>query len=190
MWDKIIQILDLRFSRQCSFRFSKSAIMNEIMRGFLQSPQVNTGIVPWWRLDSFLSNPFKIIIHLSNIYAMIYNSFFNSHSGEWSLNWVHSVRRPLLAYCTCPGWLWGWRIWWNKDWQGKPKYSEKTCPNVTLSTTNSTSDRRGWKPATNRLNYGEGFNDTYIVQLLKTLLNNQQLMRVHHESMYESYLVT
>jgi hypothetical protein len=33
----------------------------------------------------------------------------------------------ILAYCTCPGWLWGWRIWWNK-WQGKPKYSEKTCP--------------------------------------------------------------
>jgi hypothetical protein len=24
------------------------------------------------------------------------------------------------------------------DWQGKPKYSEKTCPNVTLSTTNTT----------------------------------------------------
>jgi hypothetical protein len=33
----------------------------------------------------------------------------------------------LLDYCTWPGWLWGWRIWWNK-WQGKPKYSEKTCP--------------------------------------------------------------
>jgi hypothetical protein len=29
----------------------------------------------------------------------------------------------LLAYCTCPGWLWGWRIWRN-EWQGKPKYSE------------------------------------------------------------------
>jgi hypothetical protein len=31
----------------------------------------------------------------------------------------------------------GWRIWWN-EWQGKPKYSEKTCPNATLSTTNPT----------------------------------------------------
>jgi hypothetical protein len=28
--------------------------------------------------------------------------------------------------------------WWNKDWQGKPKYSEKTCPGATLSTTNPT----------------------------------------------------
>jgi hypothetical protein len=30
-----------------------------------------------------------------------------------------------LAYCTCPGWLWWWRIWRNVDWQGKLKYSEK-----------------------------------------------------------------
>jgi hypothetical protein len=27
---------------------------------------------------------------------------------------------------------------WNKDWQGKPKYSDKTCPSATLSTTNPT----------------------------------------------------
>jgi hypothetical protein len=39
------------------------------------------------------------------------------HVGHW------------MAYSTCPGWLWWWRrIWWNKNWQGKPKYSEKTCP--------------------------------------------------------------
>jgi hypothetical protein len=48
------------------------------------------------------------------------------HVGHW------------MAYCTCPGWLWWWRNWWNKDWQGKPKYSEKTCPSATLSTTNPT----------------------------------------------------
>jgi hypothetical protein len=28
-----------------------------------------------------------------------------------------------------------WSNWWNEDWQGKPKYSEKTCPSATLSTT-------------------------------------------------------
>jgi hypothetical protein len=46
---------------------------------------------------------------------------------------------------------------WNEDWQGKPKYSEKTCPSATLSTTNPTwpdpgsnPGRRGGKPATNR----------------------------------------
>jgi hypothetical protein len=47
------------------------------------------------------------------------------------------------------------------NWQGKSKYSEKTCPNVTLSTTNPTypdmglnPDRGGGKSATNRLSYG------------------------------------
>jgi hypothetical protein len=67
---------------------------------------------------------------------------------------------PLLANFTCPGWLWVWRIWWN-EWQGKPKYSEKTCPDATLSTTIPTwpdpglnPGRCGGKPATNRFSYG------------------------------------
>jgi hypothetical protein len=28
-----------------------------------------------------------------------------------------------------------WSNWWNEFWQGKPKYSEETCPGATLSTT-------------------------------------------------------
>jgi hypothetical protein len=58
-------------------------------------------------------------------------------------------------------WGWLWSNWWTEDWQGKPKYSDKTCPSATLSTTNPTwpdqgsnSGRRGGKPATNRLSYG------------------------------------
>jgi hypothetical protein len=57
------------------------------------------------------------------------------------------------------------RLWWvwssgcNENMQErKPKYSEKTCPSATLSTTNLTWPdvgsnlyRRGWKPATNHL---------------------------------------
>jgi hypothetical protein len=65
------------------------------------------------------------------------------------------LHRPLLAYCTGPGW-WVWSKKWNA-WQGKPSYSENTCPCATLSTTNPTlrdPDRRGGKPATNRLTYG------------------------------------
>jgi hypothetical protein len=45
--------------------------------------------------------------------------------------------------------------------RGKPKYSEKTCPDATLSITNPTwpdpglnPGRRGGKPATNRFSYG------------------------------------
>jgi hypothetical protein len=71
-------------------------------------------------------------------------------------------RGHLLSYCACPGWLWGWRIIrWNEDWQGKPKCSEKTCPNATFFTTNPTwpdtdsnPDRCGGNPATNRFSYG------------------------------------
>jgi hypothetical protein len=79
-------------------------------------------------------------------------------------DWVHLALRPLLAYCTSPRryrWWWLWSNWWNKDWQGKPKYWEKTCPSATLSTTYPTwpdpglnLGRRGGKPATNRLSYG------------------------------------
>jgi hypothetical protein len=81
-----------------------------------------------------------------------------SHSGGWSPYSVHSARQPLLAYCTCPGWLWWWRIWWNEDWQGKPKYSEKTGPQCHfvhhkshLLDPGSNPGRRDGKPATNRL---------------------------------------
>jgi hypothetical protein len=58
-------------------------------------------------------------------------------------------------------WGWLWSNWWNEDWQGKQKYSEKTYPNATFSTTNPTwpdpgsnLGHRGEKPATNRLSYG------------------------------------
>jgi hypothetical protein len=56
---------------------------------------------------------------------------------------------------------WVWSSRWNEDWQGKPKYSEKTRPSATLSTINPTwpdlgsnAGRRSGKPATNRLSYG------------------------------------
>jgi hypothetical protein len=59
---------------------------------------------------------------------------------------------------------WLWRNGWNEDWQGKPKYSEKTCPSATLPTTNPTwldpglnPGRRGGKPASNRLSYSAAF---------------------------------
>jgi hypothetical protein len=50
-----------------------------------------------------------------------------------------------------------WSSWWNENWQGKPKYSEKTCPNAVSFTTNPTRPelgRRGGNLAINRLNYG------------------------------------
>jgi hypothetical protein len=58
-----------------------------------------------------------------------------------------------------------WSNWWNENWQVRPKYSEKTCPSATLSTTNltwpdpgSNPGRRGGKPATNRLSYSAAYH--------------------------------
>jgi hypothetical protein len=42
--------------------------------------------------------------------------------------------RPLLAYCASLGWQWRW-LWrsrCNVEWQGKPKFSEETCPSATF----------------------------------------------------------
>jgi hypothetical protein len=103
--------------------------------------------------------------------------FFNSHSGVWSPDWVHSARRPLLTYCTCPGLLWGlWRTL--MDWRlaGEPKYSEKNCPSAILSTTNPTwpdpganPGRRAGKPATNCLSYGAAW--IYALDRAATLIS-------------------
>jgi hypothetical protein len=85
-----------------------------------------------------------------------------------------------LAYCTCPGWLWGWRIWWN-EWQGKPKYSEKIYPDATLCTTNPTwpdpglnPGRRGGKPATKRFSYGAAITILYLSNICGPVHESQE----------------
>jgi hypothetical protein len=71
-------------------------------------------------------------------------------------------------------WWWLWSNWWNVNWQGKLKYSERTCLSATLSTTNPTwpdpgwnPDRRGLKPATNRLSYGTATQLRYFHMLFR-----------------------
>jgi hypothetical protein len=73
--------------------------------------------------------------------------------GTQATNW------PIVPAPDDRWWLWSSR--WNENWQGKPNYSEKTCPSATWSTTNPTwpelgsnPGRRGGKSATNRLSYG------------------------------------
>jgi hypothetical protein len=90
-----------------------------------------------------LSNLLYIIIHsFDNMqYGLLtasLNIFFNSNRGAWIPTGSTRHVGHQLAYYTCPGWLWWWRNWWNDYWQGKPKYSEKTRPSATLSTTHPT----------------------------------------------------
>jgi hypothetical protein len=73
---------------------------------------------------------------------------FFSLSGGWSPAGSSWPGGHWLANCTCPGWLWWWRILWNEDWQGKQKYSEKTLPSATLSTTYPTWPDPGSNPGT------------------------------------------
>jgi hypothetical protein len=56
-----------------------------------------------------------------------------------SVRWtsVVFVRQLLISILYQP--LNGRRVWssrWNENWQGEPKFSEKTCPNASLCTTN------------------------------------------------------
>jgi hypothetical protein len=98
----------------------------------------------------------------SGVSATFSNWFFFSFSGwgETESTWYVGHCWPIV---TAPDDRWWrlWSSWWNEDWQGIPKYSEKTYPSATLSTTNpiwpdlgSNPGRRGGKPATNRLSYG------------------------------------
>jgi hypothetical protein len=101
------------------------------------------------------------VSHPMGIHGLLQGLLFLLFLVGW--DWVHMVLRPILAYVPAPDdrWWWLWSNWWNKDWQGKPKYSEKTCPSANLCTTNPTwpypssnPGRRGGKPATNCLSYG------------------------------------
>jgi hypothetical protein len=79
--------------------------------------------------------------------------------GETESTWYVSHYLAIVPAPDDRWWLWS--SWWNEDWQGKPKYSEKTCPSATVSSTIPTwpdlganPGRRGGKPVTNRLSYG------------------------------------
>jgi hypothetical protein len=82
----------------------------------------------------------------------------------WGETGVHLVPAPDDR--------WVWSVWWNENWQGKPKYSEKIFPIATLSTTNPTwpdlgskPGRHCRKPATNRLSYGTALRKFFMVFL-------------------------
>jgi hypothetical protein len=108
----------------------------------------------------FRSGQYYIASQLTDIFAF-YSFFFLvswvgvrlSPLGKSATNW------PIVLAPDDRCWMWSLR--WNENWQEKPKYSEKTCPSATLSTTNPSwpdpglnPGRRRGKPATNCLNYG------------------------------------
>jgi hypothetical protein len=143
------------------------------MLQLLQASVSNTGnstmsiIFLEWVLERILFLSFTTLICLSGMSFKMYNNYkekrghHNSKPGNcmssgtkirivggWSPTGSTRHIGHQLAYCTCTGWLWEWRIWWNDDWRWKPKYSEKSCPSAILSTTNPTWPEWAWSRAT------------------------------------------
>jgi hypothetical protein len=95
-------------------------------------------------------------------------SFLVSCGGVRLSPFVTSATNWSIAPAPDDTWWWIWSSRRNENWQRKPKYSEKTCPNATLSTTNPTwsdlGSNRGYrdgKPATNRLSYGTAYTSLH-----------------------------
>jgi hypothetical protein len=114
----------------------------------------------WWsRIRSITEELSKTTINLSfDSVALKYKGLVSlggvrvSPLGTSATNW------PIVP---ASDGTWAWSNWWNENWQGKPKYSEKTCPSATLFTTNPTWSGLGSnpgrsleKPAINGLSYG------------------------------------
>jgi hypothetical protein len=80
--------------------------------------------------------------------------------GGGETDWVHSVRRPLFDLLYQPRMIADDDKCWavgGMSWQGKPKYSEKTCPSATFFATHPTWPDLGSNSATNRLSYGKAY---------------------------------
>jgi hypothetical protein len=87
--------------------------------------------------------------------------FFNSHSGGWSPSWVNSARRPLNRILYLPRVIMmmedlvEWRLAGETEVIGENLSQRQFVHHKPhLTRPGLKSDRRGGKPATNRLSYG------------------------------------
>jgi hypothetical protein len=140
-----------------------------------------TGCCKWLRATKSECD-YKIKLEADDNTVFFFSFFFFSFSGwgETESTWYVGHCWPIVP---APNDRWLWSNWWNEDWQGKPKYSEKTCPSATFSTTTnptwpdlgSNPGRRGGKPATNRLTYGTAT----LSLLLHEQMEGAYLCKVH-----------
>jgi hypothetical protein len=137
-------------SATCVFPVSSLAHSSMLKRGAVHSSETPEDV--HWTTQHYIQ---KTALSLFKDYCFLFIASGVAQSPLYCGHFWPIVSAPDDRW----GWLWS--NWWNEDWQGKPKYSEKTCPSATLSTTNSTwpdpgsnPGRRGGKPATIRLSYG------------------------------------
>jgi hypothetical protein len=100
----------------------------------------------------------------------MYNPFFfNSHSGRWSPNWVHSARRPLngLLYLSrvivMMENLVEWSLVGETEVLGENLLQRHFLHHKShLPDPGSNPGRRGGKPATNRLSNGAAMYNPFF----------------------------
>jgi hypothetical protein len=113
----------------------------------------------WWALIPVRKKKHRLLpivivrLHFFFLFLFSWGGVRLSSLGTSATNW------PIVPAPDDRRWVCSSR--WNENWQGKSKYSEKTCPSATLSTKNPTwpdlgsnPDRRCGKPGTNHLTYG------------------------------------
>jgi hypothetical protein len=147
----------------------------------------------WTRTSFVSSSPTSVVPTCAEweVSFMGYVTWIYFYFSGCGVGWhsVHLVRRPLVDL------LYHRRIWssrWNDNWQRKSKYSEKTYPSATSSTTNltwpdlgSNLGRRGGKPVTNCLSYGTAFNRLQVTGAsLKCAENHPDLFKFKNWSLY------
>jgi hypothetical protein len=123
-----------------------------------------------------------------------YDSFFIVSGME--LSPLYCGQLWTIVPASDDRWGWLWNNWWNEYWQGKLKYSEKTCPSAILSTTNPTwpdpgsnPGRRGGKPATNRLSYSAAYMTGLLAETVPLILLGSSLSHTPLHTLLASQLV-
>jgi hypothetical protein len=121
-------------------------------------------------------------VTLQHIDAWVHHFFFFSFMGwdEAVSSWYIS---HYLAFCISPGCVRLVRSSrWSENWQGKPKYSEKTWPSATLSTATPTWPDlesnlgcHGGEPVATRLSYGTALRVHSLVLIVTPVSPQCQL---------------
>jgi hypothetical protein len=113
----------------------------------------DSAVVPTASNNTMISNDELERIRKTAGFVCLFFFFLVSRGGVRLRPLGTSATNWPIVPATDDRWWWMCSSRWNENWQGRPKYSENTCPSATLSSTNPTwpdlgsnPGRRGGKP--------------------------------------------